>query len=93
MQADYYDQFLAFVQQGYVVLMPNYAGSLGYGQEALDSLPGNIGTNDVADVMSLLDCCLAQGMGSADRVVVYGGSHGGFLAAHLTGQHPGEENV
>lgn len=93
MQADYYDQFLSFVLQGYVVLMPNYAGSIGYGQAALDSLPGNVGKNDVADVMILLDSCLAQGLGHKDKVVVHGGSHGGFLAAHLTGQYPGEGRV
>lgn len=88
-QADFYDMYLAFVSQGYAVLFPNYAGSLGYGQQALASLPGAVGTNDVGDVMALLDACLEQGYGDRDQVVVFGGSHGGFLAAHLTGQHPG----
>lgn len=34
---------------GYSVLLINYRGSTGFGQNSVDSLPGKIGTNDVND--------------------------------------------
>lgn len=36
-------------------------GSLGFGEDALQSLPGNIGTHDVADCIAALDEAIAQG--------------------------------
>lgn len=74
----------------------NYRGSLGFGDADLNSLPGNIGTQDVADVVLATHTALALTTSSsekrplfdASRVAVVGGSHGGFLAAHLIGQHP-----
>ena len=37
---------------GAAVLHVNYRGSTGYGQASIDSLPGNIGDNDVQDMMT-----------------------------------------
>ncbi len=37
-------------------------GSLGFGEDALQSLPGNIGTHDVADCIAALDEAIAQGI-------------------------------
>lgn len=39
-------------------------GSTGYGEEALQSLPGNIGTNDVSDCMTALDFAIEEGNGA-----------------------------
>lgn len=77
--------------QGVAVLHVNFRGSTGFGTEALESLPGRIGTNDVADVVSATKAALALESDRLDpeRVGVVGGSHGGFLGAHLTAQHPG----
>lgn len=76
--------------QGVAVIHVNFRGSTGFGTEALDSLPGRIGTNDVADVVSATKAALALESDRLDpeRVGVIGGSHGGFLGAHLTAQHP-----
>lgn len=38
---------------GYSVLLINYRGSTGFGQNSIDSLPGKIGTNDVNDCQVL----------------------------------------
>jgi hypothetical protein len=38
------------------ILHCNYRGSTGFGQASVDSLPGNIGTNDV-EVIHLACCC------------------------------------
>lgn len=73
---------------GYSVLHVNYRGSLGFGEEALQSLPRNVGRQDVGDVLAALDKAVAMGYADTSRVAVLGGSHGGFLAAHLIGQAP-----
>lgn len=76
--------------QGYTLVMPNYRGSLGFGNGALLTLPGKCGEQDVGDCLAALDAAL-QAYPDLDgaRVALLGGSHGGFLTAHLLGQHPG----
>jgi acylaminoacyl-peptidase len=81
---------------GAAVLFVNYRGSTGYGQRSIHSLAGTIGTNDVQDMMTCLQHALSlphptQGhlpWFNAQQVAVCGGSHGGFLGAHLSAQYP-----
>eukprot|EP00930_Biecheleria_cincta_P031241 TRINITY_DN21699_c0_g2_i1.p1 TRINITY_DN21699_c0_g2~~TRINITY_DN21699_c0_g2_i1.p1 ORF type:complete len:745 (+),score=74.49 TRINITY_DN21699_c0_g2_i1:72-2306(+) len=79
--------FLARVT-GCAVLLVNYRGSAGFGRQALQSLPGKVGTQDVQDCVASVNAALQSGAFDRNRVGVVGGSHGGFLAAHLIGQHP-----
>lgn len=62
----------------------------GFGTTALESLPGRVGTQDVADVVAATKAALALEPEALDpsKVGVVGGSHGGFLGAHLTAQRP-----
>ncbi|CAN6311156.1 unnamed protein product [Urochloa humidicola] len=84
-----YSKSLAFLfSQGYNLLVVNYRGSLGFGEEALQSLPGNIGSQDVNDVLTALDLVIKRGLIDPSKVAVVGGSHGGFLTTHLIGQAP-----
>lgn len=83
-----YAKSLAFLSLGYNLLLVNYRGSLGFGEEALQSLPGKIGSQDVSDVLATLDYVCERGLVDGSRVAVLGGSHGGFLATHLVGQAP-----
>jgi acylaminoacyl-peptidase len=39
-----------FYSLGFSVLLVNYRGSAGFGQDSIDCLPGKVGTNDVNDV-------------------------------------------
>ncbi|CAL1396505.1 unnamed protein product [Linum trigynum] len=73
---------------GYSLLIVNYRGSLGFGEEALQSLPGKVGTQDVNDVLAAIDHAIDKGLASPNRIAVVGGSHGGFLTTHLIGQAP-----
>lgn len=86
------------------VVFVNFRGSTGYGEDSITSLLGTIGTNDVADCMAALDHALSLTYGDIltsneslelqdrifdkTKVAVVGGSHGGFLSAHLIGQYP-----
>ena len=81
--------FLAAATQS-AVLNVNYRGSTGFGQASIDSLPGNIGRNDVQDMVQATQEALQAYPELLDdsRLAVVGGSHGGFLTAHLIGQHP-----
>uniref|UniRef100_A0AAR2IPU7 acylaminoacyl-peptidase n=1 Tax=Pygocentrus nattereri TaxID=42514 RepID=A0AAR2IPU7_PYGNA len=79
----------ALTKLGFAVLMVNYRGSTGFGQDSIDSLLGNIGSQDVRDVQrAVLHVLQSNAILDADRVAVMGGSHGGFLACHLIGQYP-----
>lgn len=78
------------------VLHVNYRGSTGFGQRSIESLTGSIGTNDVKDMMTAMTAAhaLTKGEGSGRpllsraQIGVVGGSHGGFLGAHLAAQFP-----
>ncbi|KAG8370318.1 hypothetical protein BUALT_Bualt14G0104400 [Buddleja alternifolia] len=73
---------------GYSLLMVNYRGSLGFGEEALQSLPGKVGSQDVNDVLTAIDEVVDRGLVDPSRIAVVGISHGGFLTTHLIGQAP-----
>ncbi|KAJ6689315.1 hypothetical protein OIU85_005692 [Salix viminalis] len=73
---------------GYSLLIVNYRGSLGFGEEALQSLPGKVGSQDVNDVITAIDHVIDTGVASPSKIAVIGGSHGGFLTTHLIGQAP-----
>ncbi|NXF14180.1 APEH enzyme, partial [Smithornis capensis] len=78
----------ALCRVGFAVLLVNYRGSLGFGQDSVASLPGNVGTQDVHDVQLCVERVLQEEALDASRVALVGGSHGGFLACHLIGQFP-----
>eukprot|EP00467_Chlorarachnion_reptans_P007269 CAMPEP_0114537610 /NCGR_PEP_ID=MMETSP0109-20121206/29673_1 /TAXON_ID=29199 /ORGANISM="Chlorarachnion reptans, Strain CCCM449" /LENGTH=865 /DNA_ID=CAMNT_0001721517 /DNA_START=146 /DNA_END=2743 /DNA_ORIENTATION=- len=78
------------LSQGLAVICVNYRGSTGYGMDFLRSLPGRCGRQDVDDCISALDHVVKMSGSNVDpdRVMAWGGSHGGFLTTHLIGQFP-----
>lgn len=73
---------------GYAVALVNYRGSTGFGQGLIQSLTTRIGTQDVGDVVAATLQLQQSGLVDPDRIGICGGSHGGFLTGHCTGQHP-----
>jgi dipeptidyl aminopeptidase/acylaminoacyl peptidase len=69
-------QFL--IQRGWVVIQPNYRGSLGYGRRYREALFGSWGEGDLADNLGAIDLCAERGLIRRDRVVAWGGSAGGY---------------
>lgn len=84
-----FSKSLAFLSSiGYNLLIVNYRGSLGFGEEALQSLPGKVGYQDVDDVLTAIDFVIDMKVADPSKITVLGGSHGGFLTTHLIGQAP-----
>ena len=78
-----------WLKLGYAILMPNYRGSLGFGQASVLSLTKFSGTNDVNDCyQAVQDCLKFHGNLDPKQLYLYGGSHGGQLVLHLSGQFP-----
>ncbi|KAJ8501525.1 hypothetical protein ONZ45_g12111 [Pleurotus djamor] len=81
---------VALALEGFTLSLPNYTGSLGFGEKYVSALLGHCGSLDVEDciasVRHLVDTGVAV-MGKGNQFVS-GGSHGGFLTAHLIGQYP-----
>lgn len=47
------------LKMGYAVLIPNYSGSVGFGQDYLEGATGNIGTTDAEEIIKLLEKVLS----------------------------------
>lgn len=71
-------QFLAR-EMGIAVVVPNVRGSSGYGRSWLDADNGRLRMDAVRDIGALLDWIGRDPRLDAGRVVVYGGSYGGFM--------------
>jgi dipeptidyl aminopeptidase/acylaminoacyl peptidase len=73
---------------GYVVLLTNPRGSIGYGREFSRAVRGVWGEKDSLDILAGVDTLLGQGYIDEHRVGVTGGSYGGFMTNWLIGHFP-----
>jgi dipeptidyl aminopeptidase/acylaminoacyl peptidase len=67
------------VNQGYMVIAPNYRGSTGYGKEFQQANLFDMGGGDLQDVIGAADFVKATGYLDPKKVVLMGGSYGGYL--------------
>lgn len=85
---DAYEPKIAMLlARGVAALLPNYRGSLGFGAEFVEALPGRVGRADVDDCAELTAAALREHARALEPSAVgaFGGSHGGFLGAWLAG--------
>ncbi len=68
-----------FAAQGYAVLAPNPRGSTGYGMKFETANISDWGGKDFGDIMAGVDALIAKGIADPDKMVVMGGSYGGFM--------------
>ena len=78
-----------FTTRGYAWLEVNYRGSSGYGKTYQEALDGRWGELDTADVISGAQAMIDQGLADSDRLVIYGGSAGGFTVLNALIHAPG----
>ena len=75
----------AFAAQGYVVACVNYHGSSSFGQRFLESIDGEWGKRELADVEAGTDHMLRTGYIDRRRLLAAGGSYGGYMVAWMNG--------
>jgi dipeptidyl aminopeptidase/acylaminoacyl peptidase len=68
------------VNQGYMVIAPNYRGSTGYGKDFQNANLFDMGGGDLQDVLAATDFLLATGYPDKKKLIVMGGTYGGYLS-------------
>jgi dipeptidyl aminopeptidase/acylaminoacyl peptidase len=75
-----------FAAPGYAVSLANFHGSSGYGQRFADAVLGDWGGKAAEDVLLATDALVARGVADPARLVLAGGSFGGYMASWLPTQ-------
>ncbi|CAF1058554.1 unnamed protein product [Adineta ricciae] len=89
---NYVTDVITYASLGFDILLINYRGSTGYGQDSINKLLGNISKTDVKDCYEAIQRCLEY----TDRtrsVILYGASHAGIIIGRLIGEYPNEYSM
>ncbi|MFF8380962.1 prolyl oligopeptidase family serine peptidase [Streptomyces sp. NPDC015661] len=78
----------AWVDHGYAVVRVNYRGSTGYGREWTDALKHRVGLIELEDIAAVRAWAVASGLADPERLVLSGGSWGGYLTLLGLGTQP-----
>ncbi|MDY6866882.1 MAG: S9 family peptidase [Chloroflexota bacterium] len=78
-----------FTSRGYGYLQVNYRGSTGYGRNYREVLRGNWGYLDVIDAAGGAQALIDQELADPNRLVIKGGSAGGYTVLNTLIHHPG----
>ncbi|RYJ31491.1 putative peptidase [Streptomyces sp. L-9-10] len=78
----------AWVDHGFAVVRVNYRGSTGYGREWTDALKHRIGLIELEDIAAVREWAVASGLADPAKLVLSGGSWGGYLTLLGLGTQP-----
>ncbi len=75
-----FNRFIQYmVNQGYLVIAPNYRGSTGYGKEFQHANLFDMGGGDLQDVLAATDWIKQTGYVDPKKLILMGGSYGGYM--------------
>ncbi|MEV0121183.1 prolyl oligopeptidase family serine peptidase [Streptomyces sp. NPDC050703] len=78
----------AWIDHGYAVVRVNYRGSTGYGREWTDALKHRVGLIELEDITAVREWAVTSGLADPDRLILAGGSWGGYLTLLGLGTRP-----
>ncbi|WAA12955.1 S9 family peptidase [Fervidibacillus halotolerans] len=78
-------QFL--VNRGYSIFAPNFRGSSNYGLSFMKMVERNWGHGPRLDNVAGLEFLIEKGYAKRDKILLMGGSYGGYMALLLHGRH------
>jgi dipeptidyl aminopeptidase/acylaminoacyl peptidase len=84
----YYEFHQYLLQQGYVVIAPDYRGSIGYGRDWRNDVYMDVGGKDAADARMAYQYLKTLGYVDQQRVGVWGLSYGGFFTLIAVTREP-----
>ena len=86
--ATYYGFHQYLVQRGYVVIAPDYRGSIGYGREWRQAVYMDVGGADARDASAAGDYLKTLNYVDPDRIGVWGLSYGGYFTLIAMADRP-----
>ncbi|WP_437109851.1 prolyl oligopeptidase family serine peptidase [Streptomyces scopuliridis] len=78
----------AWVDHGFAVVRVNYRGSTGYGREWTDALKHRVGLIELEDIAAVREWAVDSGLADPAKLVLAGGSWGGYLTLLGLGTQP-----
>ncbi len=86
---DGFNRFIQYMSnQGYLVIAPNYRGGTGYGREFQEANRHDAGGEELNDVLGAADFIQRTGFVDPAKLIVMGGSYGGYLTMMAVTRHP-----
>ncbi len=76
------------MDHGFAVVRVNYRGSTGYGRAWTDALKHRIGLIELEDIAAVRQWAVGSGLADPERLVLAGGSWGGYLTLLGLGTQP-----
>ena len=78
----------AWLDHGFAFLSVNYRGSTGFGREFQEKINGDVGRWELQDMLAARLWLIEEGFADPDRILLEGGSYGGFLTVWALSQEP-----
>ena len=78
----------AWVDRGFAFFTLNYRGSTGFGRDYEQAIWGNVGRCELDDMVAARETLVREGIADPERIVLNGGSYGGYLTLLGLGRRP-----